>query len=150
TGPLYTVAFSPDGRRLAAGDQEGVVRVWDAVTGKERRAIRAHVGLVDGLAFGPDGKSLVSTGQDGTVKFWEAATGKKTLALPGLAGRGGGAVTPDGNRLALRRADGMVTVRDLATGQTLNTPGYTGHVYSLTYSPDGRYLAWGDRGGTVT
>jgi WD40 repeat protein/tRNA A-37 threonylcarbamoyl transferase component Bud32 len=75
------VAYSPDGKLLASGSQEGTVRVWDADTGKELFTLRGHASAVSGVAFSPDGKRLASASADHTVKLWDAGSGHEVLTL---------------------------------------------------------------------
>jgi WD40 repeat protein len=70
------VAFSPDGKRLTRGDQNGTVKVWDTATGQEILTLKGHTGHVTSVAFSPDGKRLASGGK--VVKVWDAATGQET------------------------------------------------------------------------
>jgi WD40 repeat protein len=65
--------FSPDGKLLAAGDQFGIVRVWDAATYKEIATFKGHAIGVGGLVFTPDGRSLYSASYDGLVRRWKIA-----------------------------------------------------------------------------
>src|SRR5262249_46089585 len=54
-GNVTTVAFSPDGKTLASGGWDDMVRLWDVETGKERRKMLAHSGMVARVVFAPDG-----------------------------------------------------------------------------------------------
>jgi WD40 repeat protein len=72
TGPVYSVAFSPDGRRLASASWDRTVKLWDTRTGQEVLSLRGHPGPVSCVAFSPDGNRLASAGYDPTVKVWNA------------------------------------------------------------------------------
>ena len=82
-----SVAFSPDGKRIASASQDRTVKVWDARTGQETLTLKGHTDVVSGsVAFSPDGKRLASASEDGTVKVWDAGTGQEILTLKGHTG----------------------------------------------------------------
>ncbi len=70
--PLGTraVSFAPDGRALATGGDDGLLKMWDAVSGRERLTVEWHLDCVCSVCFSPDGLALASAGFDGTVKLW--------------------------------------------------------------------------------
>ncbi len=79
--PIRSVAFSPDGQWLAAGDQKGVLRVWRMSDQKLVHSIRAHDARLLQLAFSPDSQTLATTSYSGEVILWQIAEGKKLKSI---------------------------------------------------------------------
>lgn len=67
---IFSIALSPDGTVLAAGYQDGTVRLWNMDTGEQLTVLEGHKDRVVSLAFSPDGTLLASGGTDGTVRLW--------------------------------------------------------------------------------
>ncbi len=140
------VAFSGDGKRLAAGDKDGAVRVWDVATEKELCRFN-HGGAVNGVALSPDGGTVASAGMDGKVKVWATDT-RQPLPAPEGCPAPVSSVTfsPDGKYLACADWQGVVRLWDLAAGRERSRlkaglDGQTRYVNALTFSADGRRLA---------
>lgn len=73
---VRTVAFSPDGKLIASGDDSGIIKVWDVET-MENVILPKHGEAVTSLAFSPDGKTLASGSKDKTVRLWERVEKKR-------------------------------------------------------------------------
>jgi WD40 repeat protein len=115
--PLMSVAYSPDGSRLAAStgnalapDNPGQIVVWDANTGDSLLLLRGHNAVVNSVTFTPDGQRLASASWDmnrgavGEVKLWDMATGTDILTLPGQVRV---LFCPDGRSLATVGRDAL-------------------------------------------
>ena len=141
--PVMAVAFSPDGNRLVSAGQDGMLKVWDAVTGQEIRTLNGQHRRVESVAFSPDGKRLASVSWDLTVKVWDVETGRETLTLKGHTGQiHSVAFSPDGKRLVSASGDSTLKVWDAWNGQdTLTLKGHTNGLFSVAFSPDGTRLA---------
>jgi WD40 repeat protein/serine/threonine protein kinase len=145
TASVSSVCWSPDGTRLASTSIDRSVRIWDAATGKELRILRGHTGEGSSVSWSPDGRRLASTARDYTVRVWDADSGKETLILRGHAVYYVFQVawSRDGTRLASTGAwDGTVRIWDAGSGaELLALHGHYGHVWGVTWSPDGRRVA---------
>lgn len=146
----YGIVISGDGKRFAtAGNSKGIVRLWDAQTGKLLHDLDHHRRLVRCAAFSPDGSLLASGGDDRMVRLWDVKSGKEIRKFEGheddLVAV---AFAPNGKGLATanrKHFDGIETIRlwDLKKEaekprKTIVAPGAT----ALEYSPDGKTLAW--------
>ena len=81
-GQIYSVAYSPDSRRIAAASSIGVW-IYDADFGKEIALLRGHTRRVNSAAYSPDGTRIVSASDDKTVRIWDAKTGAILKTLKG-------------------------------------------------------------------
>jgi WD40 repeat protein len=145
-----TVAFSRDGRRLASAVPEGVIEVYEVVTGRLALTLPGHKGGVFRLAWGPSGRRLASTGWDKTVRVWDVQTRKEALRLPEKTWSL--AFTRDGQRLLTLWDRGKVTAWDTRTGEgkvLLRLSGKGNRVWDLALSPCGSRLATAHEDGTV-
>ena len=142
---VASVAFSPDGKRLASGSRDKTIKLWDTVTGTELFTLKGHLDTVYSVAFSPDGKRLASGSGDNIIKIWDTAKGKELLTLKGhLDTVYSVAFSPDGEQLASGSNDKTIRLWDTAAGTELLTlKGHLDTVYSIAFSPDGKRLASG-------
>src|SRR5262249_2023006 len=137
------VAYSPDGRYLASGCQDGDVTVWDRRTGQPlhiwKGGPEAHHAHVRGIAFSADSRYLATGGADGRILVWDLGTGTRRTfeghadTITQLAFR------PDGLQLASAAEDGTVRLWDLQTGNAVRTfREHQNPVRGLGFSADGQ------------
>ncbi|WP_280501661.1 toll/interleukin-1 receptor domain-containing protein, partial [Nocardia farcinica] len=147
-GMTITAAFSPDGRRVAAGGEDGAVRIWDIETFQELGApLTGHEGAVASVAFSPDGRRLVTGGADRTVRAWDIES-RRQIGDP-MTGHQGWvehvAFTADGAGIASASgSEGVVRVWNIDVGAA-NHDGVT----SVAFAPDVPYFASGGTDGSL-
>lgn len=154
SGAIHSLAFSPDGTLLAAGDEH--IRLWRVADGALVQLLPPppEAALVFGLAFAPNGTTLAAGSGDNAVRLWRVADGVLLYVLVGHEAAGyvrSVAFAPDGRLLAAgMSASGTVHVWRIPEGTLVRTPdGPQGGVSGVAFSPDGALLAWGGADGTV-
>lgn len=120
TGPVYGLAFSPDGKILASGSADSTVRLWDISTQKCLSILQGHTASISRIVFNRDGKILASGSADGTVRLWDVL-GRQPLAV--LNGHTDSvwsvAFSPDGKILASGSKDTSVRFWNVLSHQVL-------------------------------
>jgi len=141
---VRTIAFAADGRLLATGNQDGIVRLWATSTGKEIGQLRHDDAVVD-LAFSPTGRFIATASKDGNARLWSLDDQREV----GRMSYGSGdyrevrevAFSPDGRFFAAISTGGRVCFWDVerSAKDKCFSSGMVG--LGLAYSPDGRTLA---------
>jgi WD40 repeat protein len=153
TSAVRSVAFSPDGKRLASASGDRTIKVWDAVAQEPLfQKLPLPLPILSGVVPGGDGWRPITAAEDGTVTVWDAATGRKQFSLVHPRQIQRAALSPDGKRLACASSgDGTLTLWDVASRQkqyTRKTFPETRFI-PLAFSPDGERLACGGQGSKV-
>ena len=141
-GFLSSLAFSPDGKRLATASHDRTAKVWE-MQSPDLLSVFAHNDQATKVAFRPDGQRLAASAMDGSVKVWETRTGEQLLdwrahelACTGVA------FHPAGARLATSGLDRRAKIWNAATGDLVcSAPEQSGQVLDVAFSPDGTQLA---------
>jgi WD40 repeat protein len=161
SGSFTNVAFSPDGKTVAASWGTATLTFWDVATGKEVRRCSVRRSLGAALLYSPDGKYLAVAGDPGPVQLWDAATGKRLRSYdppPDFPARP--YFPAAGKALAYSNTDKAVIIYDLLAGKLLTPEG--GHAEAVqaivfraggkevvTASADGRVCVWDAAGKEV-
>jgi WD40 repeat protein len=150
--PVRSVAFTPDGKILAAGggsdafsdEKTAELKLWDVASGKVRATLNGHKWCVWCVAITPDGKTMASAGSDGLVKLWDVRTGKATHTITAAkVPISALALSPDGKTLVYP-ADNDLIVWDMTTRKPRATlQGLRFGARALTFGPDSKTLAAG-------
>ncbi|MBF9069228.1 WD40 repeat domain-containing serine/threonine protein kinase [Streptacidiphilus fuscans] len=150
TGKVNSVAFTPDGRTLVAGCDDGKVRLWDVTSRAVVGILVGHTSAVGPVAVSPDGKAVASGSDDTTIRLWSLATRTAFASVSFAADLAHLAFSPDGKTLAATGYLGLVWLYNAADGSAagqLDAPDVL--QYTLAYSPDGKTLATGSLDGKL-
>jgi WD40 repeat protein/DNA-binding SARP family transcriptional activator len=151
---------SPDNRLLATGGRDGTLQLWELPDGELTEAMEVHESHMTAISFSPDGTTLVSANPFQSTasqspfpaSIWQVDTGElvRSLTTPQTGGRScphvcqtfSAAFSPDGATIVTSGQDGVIRLREAATGQTVRAiDASERRLVAVTFSPDGRLIA---------
>lgn len=157
---VNSVAFSPDGKVLAAGSYrydynrhqpEGIIILWDVSTRRQTASWVAHRDFITSLAFGPDGRTLISAvtarekgENDGDAKMWDVST-QSQVDVPMIVKSANHfpVTSPDGQVIARHGGGGTVVLLNAVGKELFRLEADAHQLNCADFSPDGRVLATG-------
>ncbi len=147
----FALAWSPDGKRIAAEMGDNTVVVWNMESQNQLLSYRGHQSVINALAWSPDNRSIVSASSDKTVQVWNATTGDLLFAYSRHTDRVNAvAWSPDSKHIVSASDDKTVQVWRATTGNVHVTyHEHTAAVYAVAWSPDGKYIASGSKDATI-
>ena len=151
-GDVNSVEYTPDGKYLVTGDQQGEVKVWDAnpVSGYDTIGLRPHTARIDGMEFSPDGEHYVTAAWDNKAFIW-SLNDQSSIELVGHQGAiQDVAYSQDGKKIITGSFDGKVIIWDAQTGDPLLTLSKEDQwVTAVSFSNDGKLAVGGLEDSTV-
>ncbi len=146
---VTALAMSSDGRFLASGGKDSIIKLWDMKTGTAIRTFFGHEDEISSLAFTADSRTLVSGSHDQRIRVWDISPTDSHITLTDHTGFiWTCAYSPDGKYFATGGADKQVCLYESATNKLLaKIPAHDSAVTALTFSPDSNrlYTTGGDR-----
>ena len=132
--------FSPDGKKVIVGNDDGIIKVYDAESGEELYELPKQTVWSWFAVFSPDSTKIVATGTNGTAQIFDAETGKELLKLEGhTQGINFADFSPDGKKIVSGSFDKTVRIWDAETGKELQKlEGHTRVIDFVAFSPDGK------------
>ena len=160
---VFSVAFSLDGRYVLSGSRDYTLKLWEVSTGHEVRSFDGHTSSVLSVAFSLDGRYVLSGSVDNTLKLWEVSTGQEIRSFKGHKDYVYSvAFSPDGRYVLSGASGGALKMWKVSEGLEVrtfeghtkdeahtNNKGYLRTVYSVVFSPDGRYALSGSTDETL-
>ncbi|MGC8639982.1 MAG: WD40 repeat domain-containing protein [Isosphaeraceae bacterium] len=142
-GGSRSLAVSPDGRLLAAGNLDGTITLWDSTSGQVEATLEAGHDAILGLSFSAKGTVLASAGADSQIQVWDVPSHRLHATFKGHRGLITAlALCPDGRTLVSGGEDQTIRVWDLNNPENVAVFYSKGHgVLAVAISADGRLVA---------
>lgn len=130
---IDALAISPDGRRLASGSADGVLRIWELSSGQEAATLSGHTGRIMSLDWNPDGERVISGSADFTARIWDLRSRRSVAELKMQDWVRSVAYSPNGRWIATGSGSGFVA----AEGAVQLWDAQTAHLLARLPLPSG-------------
>ncbi len=141
TDQIYSLSFSPDGRKFATGSKDNIVGVWDLTTGKQLTRFEEYDNH-SGIAFSPSNKTIAYGLLDKTISIFNITSGKQLAKFDGHSEGSDMAFSPDGNTLAISFLKSIVLWDIISVKQKMIIDIGNIEAKNICFSPDGKNLAF--------
>jgi polar amino acid transport system permease protein len=144
TSEIYDLAYSSNGELVAAGTNDGEIRIWDTRKDWSVRTLPGHTAPVIYLAFSPAGTTLISVDQEGSVRRWDVSTGEMDREFQVAGGQlYDASLSADGSVLVTVGEDSTIRVWDALNGELTRSISQRGDTLAVAADPDGVLVAAG-------
>jgi WD40 repeat protein len=146
---VHSLAFSPDGKRVATGGSAANMSVWNIENGQNVFSVKSpfrQSGIMSSLtvvAYAPHGQRIVSGARDGKVNVWNAGTGDLLNSLDGGCSYIEAVAFSKDSKRIVSGSDGKIKIWDANTGALIRSIQVESYVRSVAFSPDGNQIASG-------
>lgn len=163
-GDVQTIEFSPDGKLIASGGNDGLARVWQ-VNKNQEIAQLPHEGMILSVTFSPDSNGVASAGSNAMIRLWnlsENGTNPRQISDDKAGYRSSVSFSPDGKWVASDRCDQRLSgfsipicssnkahVWEVSSGQEISNIAHDAEIRIISFNQDGRWVASGSRDGVV-
>ena len=140
--PFSSDRVSPDGKFLIGGRTNGLIQIWDVLTGNLIHSIEAHDGWIWNVTFSPNEQYFASCSKDRTVKFWDINTGSCLACIKDIGNVMFTAFSPDSQMLVCANEDSQIKLLKTETGRCLqNFSGHTDSVWALAFIDEQTFVS---------
>ena len=146
---ILSAAFSPDGRHIVSGTDDGTLRLWESKLQSEIYSVVAHSDAINAAIWSHDGRYVFSGSSDKTIKMWRFVEDMGFFKLQRTFETEGHSVaalafSPNGRYLVSASHDRTLRLWDVQSGENLRTfKGHKSTVRTVAFSPDGRFIVSG-------
>jgi len=142
SGPVWSIDFTPDGRKLAMGIDDGTVKLWDVGSQRLESTIAAHDGPAWATAISSDGQQMVTGHDDGSVHVWDLATEEQVHTINVQGPVRTLAFAPGRHEVAVGTRTGVLGIWNTDTKEpVIAFDGHKGIIMRVAFSHDGKLLA---------